>query len=114
MVAFAVARSSESHCWPANLSTSNIPVIWVVDDDRSLVEAIVGLLESVGYAAAGFISAQDFLNSPQLRCTACLVLDVGMPGMGALSCKDVWRRRKSTRRSFLSQLVANRRFRRPK
>jgi len=48
------------------------------------VEAIVGLLESVGYAAAGFISAQDFLNSPQLRCTACLVLDVGMPGVGGL------------------------------
>jgi FixJ family two-component response regulator len=66
------------------LSTSNIPLISVVDDDRLLVEAIVSLLESVGYAAAGFLSAQDFLNSPQLRCTACLVLDVGMPGMGGL------------------------------
>jgi FixJ family two-component response regulator len=66
------------------LSTSNIPLISVVDDDRSLVEAIVSLLDSVGYAAAGFLSAQDFFNSPQLRCTACLVLDVGMPGMGGL------------------------------
>ena len=66
------------------MSTSNIPLISVVDDDRSLVEAIVSLLESVGYAAAGFISAQDFLNSPQLRRTACLILDVRMPGMGGL------------------------------
>jgi FixJ family two-component response regulator len=57
-------------------------LISVVDDDRSIVEAIVSLLESVGYPAAGFVSAQDFLNSPQLRRTACLILDVRMPGIG--------------------------------
>jgi FixJ family two-component response regulator len=66
------------------LSTSNVTLISVVDDDRSVVEAIVSLLESVGYAAAGFVSAQDFLNSAQLPCTACLILDVRMPGMGGL------------------------------
>jgi len=66
------------------LSTSNIPLISVVDDDRSIVEAIVSLLESVGYNAEGFVSAQDFLKSPQLRSTACLILDVRMPGMGGL------------------------------
>ena len=77
------------------MSTSNVPLISVVDDDRSVVEAIVSLLESVGYAAAGFISAQDFLNSAQLRNTACLVLDVRMPGMGGpelqrrLSAKNI-------------------------
>ena len=58
-----------------------------MDDDRSVVEAVVSLLESVGYAAAGFISAQDFLNSPQLRRTACLILDVCMPGMTGLELK---------------------------
>ena len=68
----------------ANLSTSNIPLISVVDDDRSIVESIVSLLESVGYVATGFVSAQGFLNSPQLRRTACLILDVRMPGMGGL------------------------------
>jgi len=66
------------------LITSNVPLISVVDDDRSIVEAIISLLESVGYAAAGFFSAQDFLNSPELRRTACLILDVRMPGMGGL------------------------------
>jgi FixJ family two-component response regulator len=66
------------------LSTSNTPLISVVDDDRSVVEGIVSLLESVGYAAAGFVSAQDFLNSPHLRRTACLILDVRMPGIGGL------------------------------
>ena len=49
-----------------------------------MVEAIVNLLESVGYTDAGFVSAQDFLNSPQLRRTACLILDVRMPGIGGL------------------------------
>src|SRR6266516_8182069 len=66
------------------MSTSNVPLISVVDEDRSIVEAIVSQLESVGYAAAGFVSAQDFLNSPQLRRTACLILDVRTPGIGGL------------------------------
>ena len=66
------------------MSKTKVPLISVVDDDRSVVEATVGLLESVGYAATGFLSAQDFLNSPQLRLTACLILDVSMPGMGGL------------------------------
>ena len=61
-----------------------VPLISVLDDDRSIVDAIVSLLESVGYAAAGFASAQDFLNSEQLRRTACLILDVHMPEIGGL------------------------------
>jgi FixJ family two-component response regulator len=78
-------RLSKSLSWRTQkLSTSKVPLISVVDDDRSVVEATVGLLESVGYAATGFLSAQDFLNSPQLRLTACLILDVSMPGMGGL------------------------------
>ena len=59
-----------------------MPLISVVDDDQSVVEGIVSLMESVGYAATGFVSAEDFLNSPQSRRTACLILDVRMPGMG--------------------------------
>jgi FixJ family two-component response regulator len=66
------------------LSTSKVSLISVVDDDQSVVEAIVSLLESVGYAAAGFGSAQDFLSSTQLRSTACLILDVRMPLMSGL------------------------------
>ena len=68
----------------ANLSTSNVPLISVVDDDQSIVESIVSLLESVGHAATGYVSAQDLLNSPELRRAACLILDVRMPGMGGL------------------------------
>src|SRR6266853_4442217 len=70
-------------------STSNVALISVVDDDRSVVEAIVSLLESVGYTAAGFVSAQEFLNSPPLRRTACLLLDVVCRASAALSCSDI-------------------------
>jgi FixJ family two-component response regulator len=63
------------------LSTSKVPLISVVDDDQFVVEGIVNLLESVGYAAVGFVSAQDFLQSAELRSTACLILDVCMPGI---------------------------------
>jgi len=54
----------------------------LVDDDQSLVESTVTLMESVGFNAEGFFSAEDFLSSPRLRCTACLILDVRMPSMG--------------------------------
>jgi two-component system response regulator FixJ len=53
-----------------------------VDDDRSVVEAMVSLIQSVGYRAKGFRSAEDFLKSRQLLNTACLILDVFMPSMG--------------------------------
>jgi len=60
------------------------PLICVVDDDESLVEATVSLVESVGYIAEGFCSAEEFLNSPQLPKTDCLILDIRMPSMDGL------------------------------
>jgi len=49
-----------------------------------MVEALVSLLESVGYNATGSASAEDFLSSSRLGQAACLILDVRMPGMGGL------------------------------
>ena len=59
-------------------------MICVVDDDPSVVEGVVSLMESVGYAAVGFRSAEDFLISSQAGRTACVILDVRMPGMSGL------------------------------
>lgn len=53
----------------------------IVDDDKSVREAIEGLMRSVGYTAQSFASAREFLASRALRRTACLILDVNMPGM---------------------------------
>ena len=57
------------------------PLICIVDDDGSVVEATVSLVESIGYIAEGFRSAEDFLKSPQLPKTDCLILDIRMPSM---------------------------------
>jgi FixJ family two-component response regulator len=59
-------------------------LISIVDDDRSMVESIVSLIQSVGYKAKGFYSADDFLKSNQLIKTSCLILDVYMPEIDGL------------------------------
>jgi FixJ family two-component response regulator len=58
--------------------------IVVVDDDAFVREALKALLKSAGYHAEVFESAEEFLDSGQLAHTACLILDVGMPGIGGL------------------------------
>jgi FixJ family two-component response regulator len=61
------------------------PLISVVDDDPAVAEAVVSLMESVGFAALGFGSAEEYLGSAHVARTACLILDVRMPGMGGLA-----------------------------
>jgi len=56
-------------------------LIAVVDDDESFREAMTSLMRSLGFDVAGFSSAEDFLGSPHLETTACLIADVHMPGM---------------------------------
>ena len=56
-------------------------LISIVEDDQPFRQSMVKLLTSLGYAAEAFPSAADFLASPLLPATACLVSDVQMPGM---------------------------------
>src|SRR5688572_30288154 len=64
------------------MSTS--PLISVVDDDDSVRESLRRLIRSVGFAVQEFSSAEQFVNSEQLRETRCLILDVKLPGMDGL------------------------------
>jgi len=59
-------------------------IISVVDDDGSSRRSTTLLIESFGFHAAGFESADSFLRSTQLQETSCLVIDVRMPGMDGL------------------------------
>jgi FixJ family two-component response regulator len=59
-------------------------LIAIVDDDVSVREATSGLLRSNGLRAETFSSAEEFLDSPLLMKTECLLLDIGMPGMGGM------------------------------
>lgn len=57
-------------------------LISVVDDDASIRQALAGLFRSVGSPVAAFATAEEFLRSDRPGTTACLVLDLQMPGMG--------------------------------
>jgi FixJ family two-component response regulator len=63
---------------------SEFPLISIVDDDDSVRNSLNNLIRSVGFCAQGFSSAEAFLNSSELHDTACLILDVRMPGMSGL------------------------------
>lgn len=60
------------------------PIVFVVDDDLSVREALSSLIRSVGLRVETFASAQDFLRYQRPDVTACLVLDVRMPGLSGL------------------------------
>ena len=63
---------------------SEFPLISIVDDDDSLRNSLNNLIRSVGFGVQGFSSAEAFLKSNHLYDTACLILDVRMPGMSGL------------------------------
>ena len=57
------------------------PVVSIVDDDPSVREGTVDLLNSMGFLAQTFQDADHFLKSDRLNCTSCLIADMRMPGM---------------------------------
>lgn len=56
-------------------------LVSLVDDDRSFRNSMALLLDSLGYIVEDFASAADFLDSPYLAQTGCLIVDVQMPAM---------------------------------
>jgi FixJ family two-component response regulator len=70
-------------------SESADEVVFVVDDDASVREALSSLIRSVGARVETFGSAQEFLHRRRSHAAACLVLDVGLPG--SLSGLDLQR-----------------------
>jgi FixJ family two-component response regulator len=60
---------------------SNRTLISIVDDDEPYRDSMRKLIMLLGYTVEAFASAPDFLRSPHLPDTACLIADVHMPGM---------------------------------
>jgi FixJ family two-component response regulator len=56
-------------------------LVSLVEDDRFVRDSMGRLMRSLGYIVAAFPSAADFLASPRLSETACLIADVHMPAM---------------------------------
>ena len=61
-----------------------VPLISIVDDDDAVRNSLDDLIRSIGFRTQGFSSAEAFLSSSQARDTACLILDVRMPGMNGI------------------------------
>jgi FixJ family two-component response regulator len=56
-------------------------LVSIVEDDQFFRESMRRLMRSLGYTVEAFASAADFLASPRLGETACLIADVNMPVM---------------------------------
>jgi FixJ family two-component response regulator len=68
---------------------SATPIVFVVDDDPSVREALESLIVQAGWRAQVFESAQDFLGFPRASAPSCLVLDVTMPGLNGLELQSL-------------------------
>jgi FixJ family two-component response regulator len=71
-------------------------VVFVIDDDPSVREAIRNLIRSVGLRVEPFETAQDFLRSEIQDIPGCLVLDVRLPGLSGLDLQRELAARKVT------------------
>jgi len=63
-------------------------MISIVDDDPLAREGIRELVESLGYKARAFVSAQDFLQSGAIATTGCVITDLQMPGLNGLDLQE--------------------------
>ena len=61
-----------------------VPTVFIVDDDRSMRQAVQDLVESVGLRAESFATGQEILNRQLTSDPSCLVLDVRLPQMSGL------------------------------
>lgn len=68
-------------------------IVFVIDDDVSVRDALTNLLDSVGLQAQTFESAQEFLIHPRPDIPSCLILDAKLPGISGPEFQDELRKR---------------------
>lgn len=56
-------------------------IVYIVDDDESVIAALKNLLRSEGYLIEAFTSPSEFLNLSDYRSPSCLIVDLNMPGL---------------------------------
>jgi FixJ family two-component response regulator len=62
----------------------NVPLVAIVDDDKSIRNATQNLLRAAGFSTAAFEDAESFLASASRDSASCVVADMRMPGMTGL------------------------------
>src|SRR5881398_2012709 len=66
------------------MTSTNVPTVFVVDDDAGVRASIQGLLKSAKLRCASFGTAEEFLRNKPPGGPSCLVLDVSLPGLNGL------------------------------
>jgi FixJ family two-component response regulator len=66
------------------MKSPQVPIVFIIDDDRGMRQAIQDLVESVGLRAESFAAGEDFLSRKHTGGPSCLVLDVRLPQMSGL------------------------------
>jgi FixJ family two-component response regulator len=67
---------------------AKVTVISIIDDDESVREATKDLVRSLGYSAAAFASAEDYLRSESFHDTSVVISDIRMPGMSGFDLQE--------------------------
>jgi FixJ family two-component response regulator len=70
--------------------------IAVIDDDLRVLESLINLLNSFGYSAESYQSAEEFLASDSLSNTSCIITDVEMQQMSGLGLLQYLKSRNNT------------------
>jgi FixJ family two-component response regulator len=75
---------AHSHAVGVRPMSSDIPVVFIVDDDISVRESLELLVRTENWKPETFGSAQEFLDHPRTPVPSCLVLDLSLPGLNGL------------------------------
>ena len=66
------------------MKSAATPIVFIIDDDRGMRQAIQDLVESVGLLAESFATGEEFLKRKRTNDPSCLVLDVRLPQVSGL------------------------------
>jgi two-component system response regulator FixJ len=74
----------------------NKPTIFIIDDDKHVIESMRWLMESVDYSVETYSDAQSYLDNCKRDAPGCLVVDVRMPGISGLELQEELHKRDIT------------------
>jgi FixJ family two-component response regulator len=86
---FAAASDSSSCGFIEDRQLPDVPVISIIDDDDSMRCAMKSLVTSLGLRVHTFRSAEEFLQSPRVDDTSCLITDLQMPGLSGIELQSL-------------------------
>jgi FixJ family two-component response regulator len=86
---FAAASDSSSCGFIEDRQLHDVPIISIIDDDDSMRCAIKSLVTSLGLRVHTFRSAEEFLQSPCVDDTSCLITDLQMPGLSGIELQSI-------------------------